>query len=183
MPQSHRSALTAVLAAAAAAAVLCNRAGPPARPVPPPGDAGAAPGENWPDPEIRQCTVRAAARRIVARGVIAGRVSPAEAAAVFAALNELPPRSPFGPLPAEPGGERGENLHLGLQVVRWVAVVAEEEYPDGPGELATATECAVRCGGVVELPTVGGPALRELWEAAAAAAAQRSGPVGPATRR
>src|SRR5205823_3321460 len=90
---AHRSALAAVLAAGLAAAVLFARSGPRDQPAPPAGEARAAAGEAEPPPELYACAVRSAARRVVARGVIAGRVSVAEAAAAFAALNALPPKT------------------------------------------------------------------------------------------
>src|SRR5205807_5457116 len=89
MSKSHRPTLTAILVAGVAAALVA-RAAPRPHPAPPPGGAPgsarlSAPADG-PSPGVRLCAVRAEARRIVARGVIAGRVSVAEAAAVFAAL-------------------------------------------------------------------------------------------------
>ncbi|HKB03010.1 MAG TPA: hypothetical protein VKD90_12370 [Gemmataceae bacterium] len=79
------------------------------------------------DPVVRHRLVRAAARDVVARELIAGRMTLPDAAARFGWLNALPPTTQTRPpevlaaLAGLPAGEKyGEGEALALQVVAWL---------------------------------------------------------------
>jgi hypothetical protein len=134
-----RVALAVVCVAAITCPVLLIS---PRRPAPNP---NAAVDYLDPDPAVRNRLVRAAARDLVARELIAGRITLPDAAARFGWLNALPPKAQTRPpevlaalagLPA--GEEYGEGEVLALQVVAWLGRPVLSDDP------ARAQETALR---------------------------------------
>src|SRR5262245_65862450 len=132
-----RDTLTVVCAAAMIFAALliapCRR---PPRP-------DAAIDHLDPDPAVRQNLVRAAARDVVARELIAGRIALPDAAAWFGWLNDLPPkaqtRSPevLAALAGLPADEKyGEGEAIALQVVAWLGRPGLSDNPVRAQEVA-----------------------------------------------
>jgi hypothetical protein len=141
--------LTVLAFAAATAAALALR--------PPAPDDGAAPesaasdGEEWYGPR----EVRIMAKHLVAGEAAAGRRPLAEAAALFGALDRLPPAAP-DPASVPPyGGRRGDGERLCRQVIDWAAPLPGRPAPPGAAETVTRLERefeALRRAGPVRLP-------------------------------
>ncbi|HJZ93219.1 MAG TPA: hypothetical protein VKE40_20250 [Gemmataceae bacterium] len=97
------------------------------------------------DPAVRHNLVRVAAKDLVARELIAGRMALPEAAARFGWLNALPPKAQTRPpevlaaLAGLPEGEKHEEGEaLALQVVAWLG------RPGLSNDPARAQEAAMR---------------------------------------
>jgi hypothetical protein len=151
-----RIALAVVCAAAMACAALlispCRR----------PPNPDAAIDHLDPDPAVRHGDVRAAAKDLVARELIAGRMSLPEAAARFGWLNALPPKAQTRPpevlaaLAGLPAGEKyGEGEALALQVVAWLGRPALSDDPSRAQEAALRQFREARAEGrLARLPDV-----------------------------
>src|SRR5262249_36942662 len=114
------------------------------------------------DPAVRQRLVRVAARDLVARELIAGRMALPGAAARFAWLNALPPTTQIRPpedlaaLVGLPAGEKyGEGEALALQVVAWLGRPALSDDPGrGPEAGLRQVQDARAEGRLARLPEV-----------------------------
>src|SRR5262245_23437600 len=116
-----------------------------------------------PGPAVRHAVVRATARDLVARELIAGRLALPDAAARFGWLNVLPPPAQTRPpeqlaaLAGLPAGEQyGEGEALALQVVAWLGRPALSDDPARAQEAALQQFREARAQGrLARLPEVG----------------------------
>jgi hypothetical protein len=114
------------------------------------------------DPEVRHALVRAAAKDLVARELIAGRMALPDAAARFGWLNALPPKAQTRPpevlavLAGLPAGEKyGEGEALALQVVAWLGRPVLSDDPPRAQEVALRQFREARAEGrLARLPEV-----------------------------
>jgi hypothetical protein len=140
-----------------------------------------------PDPAARQLVVRAVARDLVARELIAGRMTLPAAAARFGWLNALSPTTqphPAGHLAAlaglPAGEEYGEGEALALQVWAWLGRPVLSDDPARAQEAALRQFREARAAGrLARLPEVGeDEGARWLAQAEAEATARQRRRLG-----
>jgi len=136
--------------------------------------------------------LRERAKRLVAREAAAGRWTLAEAAAMFAELNRVPPAAPRPVSPETPGhplrhlpGRTDAEL-IALQVIAHVTAALPDEPPEQARAAGARLEAeylaALREGGTIRLPDPDAlPSARQLleWARAAIATCGRGAAVGP----
>ena len=159
-------------------------------PRPPPVHADEAVDDPGPDPAVRHALVRAAARDVVARELVAGRMALPEAAARFGWLNALPPAARTRPsehlaalagLPADEKYEEGEAL--ALQVVAWLrrSGMGDESVRAQESALRQFREARAE-GRLTQLPEVAESERARLLAQAEAEANAAAGSVAPRRR-
>jgi hypothetical protein len=185
--QSFTPALSLGVAAALATTIVLVAD----RPAQPRGTAPAtAPAPTKPPPVYVQ---RSVAREEIAREVIAGRLPLAQAVALFARLNDLPPRTalPLEPMITEAarygvavGAETSAGEAVWLQTMLWVLRQAEHDGDEkSAGELARPLAVEYRAaraaGRLAELPAVGESEYQRLMAESEKLARQLTGPGLP----
>jgi hypothetical protein len=173
MPIPTRACLSIVAVGSVAITFLGPR-GTDTAPPPLPADVAA--------PRPRAAALRSIAKKRIADDVAAGRRTLVEAAALFGALNRLPPTAldpsigdaQYSQMPAP---ARTDEERLCRQVITWVENILLREAPDRAEPVVTRLReeyAAALCGGPIRLPApatleaVGDLLARAAREAAAA---------------